>query len=104
MVTSNPARLLHLEQRMGSIRVGKDADLVLWSDHPLSIYAMAETTWVEGIPYFDRTEDQAMREMIASERARSYRRYHSRRIRGQRLTGERPCKRFYSAASSCFWP
>jgi imidazolonepropionase-like amidohydrolase len=70
MVTLNPARLLHLEQRMGSIRVGKDADLVLWSDHPLSIYAMAETTWVEGIPYFDRTEDQAMREMIASERAR----------------------------------
>lgn len=70
MVTLNPARLLHLEQRMGSIRVGKDADLVLWSDHPLSIYAMAETTWVEGVPYFDRAEDQAMREMIASERAR----------------------------------
>ena len=70
MVTLNPARLLHLEQRMGSIREGKDADLVLWSDHPLSIYAMAETTWVEGVPYFDRAEDQALREMIASERAR----------------------------------
>jgi len=70
MVTLNPARLLHLEQRMGSIVEGKDADLVLWSDHPLSIYALAETTWVEGIPYFDRAEDQALRETIASERAR----------------------------------
>ncbi len=45
MVTLNPAKLLHLNDRMGSIKAGKDADLVLWTDHPLSIYAKAEKTW-----------------------------------------------------------
>ncbi len=69
-VTINPAILLHLDDRMGSIREGKDADLVLWSDHPLSIYAVAETTWIEGTPYYDRQQDIEMRKQIASERAR----------------------------------
>lgn len=69
-VTINPAILLHLDDRMGSITEGKDADLVLWSDHPLSIYAVAETTWIEGTPYYDRRQDMLMREQIASERAR----------------------------------
>lgn len=70
MVTLNPAKLLHLDDRMGSIRVGKDADLVLWSDHPLSIYAIPETTWVDGIPYYDREEDAQLRAEVAAERAR----------------------------------
>ena len=70
MVTLNPAILLHLDDRMGSIREGKDADLVLWSDHPLSIYAVAETTWIEGIPYYDKDRDAVMRDLIANERAR----------------------------------
>lgn len=70
MVTLNPAKLLHLDTRMGSIRQGEDADVVLWSDHPLSVYATAETTWVDGIPYFDRNEDLLLREQIAAERAR----------------------------------
>ena len=42
MVTINPAQLLHLDDRVGSVKEGKDADLVLWSDNPLSIYAKAE--------------------------------------------------------------
>ncbi|MEQ8313670.1 MAG: amidohydrolase family protein [Gammaproteobacteria bacterium] len=70
MVTLNPAILLHLDDRMGSIREGKDADLVLWSDHPLSIYALAETTWIEGVPYYDKESDAALRDNIAAERAR----------------------------------
>lgn len=70
MVTLNPAMLMHLDDRMGSIRAGKDADLVLWSDHPLSVYAVAETTWIEGAPFYDREEDMALREAIAAERAR----------------------------------
>jgi len=70
MVTLNPAILLHLDDRMGSIREGKDADLVLWSDHPLSVYAVAETTWVEGVPYYDRQEDIVLRRQIAEERTR----------------------------------
>ncbi|MDT8428302.1 MAG: amidohydrolase family protein [Pseudomonadales bacterium] len=70
MITLNPARLLHLDDRMGSIRVGKDADLVLWNEHPLSVYALAQTTWVDGIAYFDRQRDQQLRDTIAAERAR----------------------------------
>ena len=70
MVTLNPAILLHLDDRMGSIRAGKDADLVLWSDHPLSVYAVAETTWIEGFPYYDRRDDQQLRREIEDERAR----------------------------------
>ena len=70
MITLNPAKLLHLDDRMGSIRVGKDADLVLWNDHPLSVYALAMTTWVDGVAYFDRERDQQLRRDILSERSR----------------------------------
>lgn len=70
MVTLNPAKALHIEQQVGSIKVGKDADLVLWSDHPLSIYAKAEKTIVDGIIYFDREKDRQMRKQITAERNR----------------------------------
>ncbi|NJL15095.1 MAG: amidohydrolase family protein [Microscillaceae bacterium] len=70
MVTLNPAKLLHLDQRMGSIKVGKDADLVLWTTNPLSIYAVVEKTLVDGIVYFDRQEDAKKREEIRQERNR----------------------------------
>ena len=52
-VTLNPAKLLHLDDRIGSIKVGKDADLVLWTDHPMSIYSQAEITMIEGVIYYD---------------------------------------------------
>lgn len=70
MVTLNPAKLLHLDDRMGSVKVGKDADIVLWTDHPLSVYAQVEKTIVDGIVYFDVGKDKASRVMIHSERAR----------------------------------
>ncbi len=70
MVTINPAIMLHVADRTGSIKVGKDADLVLWSDAPLSIYAKAEKTIVDGIIYFDREKDKQLRETIAKERQR----------------------------------
>lgn len=70
MVTLNPAIMLHIADRTGSIQVGKDADLVLWSNHPLSIYAKAEKTIVDGIIYFDRERDRQLRQQIAQERAR----------------------------------
>ncbi|MDM9632045.1 amidohydrolase family protein [Robiginitalea aurantiaca] len=69
-VTLNPAKLLHIDDRVGSIKVGKDADLVLWTDHPLSIYAVAETTYIEGVPYFDRNEDAKLQQRMASERSK----------------------------------
>ncbi|MEP3209419.1 MAG: amidohydrolase family protein [Maribacter sp.] len=68
MVTINPAKLLHVDNRVGSIKVGKDADLVLWNDHPLSIYAKAEKTLIEGATYFDLEKDQQMRNAIRKER------------------------------------
>lgn len=70
MVTLNPAKALHVADRVGSIKVGKDADLVLWSDHPLSIYAKSEKTIVDGIVYYDIDRDAALRDSIAVERNR----------------------------------
>jgi imidazolonepropionase-like amidohydrolase len=70
MVTLNPAKLLHLDDRMGSVKVGKDADIVLWTDHPLSVYAQVEKTIVDGIVYFDVEKDKSSGTMIHSERAR----------------------------------
>jgi imidazolonepropionase-like amidohydrolase len=69
-VTLNPAKLLHLDERVGSLKVGKDADVVLWSDHPLSIYAKAEKTIIEGITYFDLDRDLQMREAIKKEKSK----------------------------------
>ncbi len=70
MVTINPAKMLHVDNKTGSIKVGKDADLVIWSDNPLSIYAKAEKTIVDGIIYFDRDKDAAMRKLNQTEKAR----------------------------------
>ena len=70
MVTINPAKMMHVDGKTGSIKTGKDADLVVWSDNPLSIYAKAEKTIVDGIIYFDRDKDAAMRIQNKNEKAR----------------------------------
>ncbi|MBC8172648.1 MAG: amidohydrolase family protein, partial [Chitinophagales bacterium] len=70
LCTLNPAILLHIETRTGSIKEGKDADLVLWNDNPLSIYAKPLQTYVDGICYYDVVTDEQMRHSIAQERAR----------------------------------
>ena len=67
-VTLNPAKLLHIDDKVGSIKVGKDADMVLWSDNPLSIYAKAEKTIIEGVVYYDMTKDEAKRAAIVKDR------------------------------------
>ncbi|MGA8854721.1 MAG: amidohydrolase family protein, partial [Christiangramia sp.] len=68
MVTINPAKLLHIDNFVGSIKTGKQADLVLWNNHPLSIYAKPEKTMVEGVIYFDVDRDIQMRDEIQKER------------------------------------
>ena len=70
MVSLNPAKALHVDDKVGSLKPGKDADVVVWSDHPLSIYAKAEKTIVDGIIYFDRDRDQELRKKIITERNR----------------------------------
>jgi imidazolonepropionase-like amidohydrolase len=69
MVTINPAKLLHLDEKVGSIKVGKDADVVLWTGHPMSIYSKAETTIIEGKVYFDLAQDLAQRKAVKKERS-----------------------------------
>ncbi len=70
MVTINPAKMLHVDNKTGSIKEGKDADLVLWSDNPLSIYAKADYTIVDGTVFFDREMDKKLREANQSEKLR----------------------------------
>ncbi|MFT5580770.1 MAG: imidazolonepropionase-like amidohydrolase [Psychromonas sp.] len=69
-VTLNPAKLLHLDDKMGSLKPGKDADVVLWSDHPLSAKAKAMITIVDGVILFDREADLLLQKRDAQERAR----------------------------------
>ena len=69
-VTLNPAKLLHIDHKTGSLKSGKDADVVVWSDHPLSINAKAEQTFVEGVRCFDVDRDLELREAMRRERAR----------------------------------
>ena len=68
LVTLNPAIQMRLENRIGSIDVGKDADLVLFNGHPFSIYSRPEMTMIEGEVYFDRKKDLEMREKLAKEK------------------------------------
>ncbi|HSU27332.1 MAG TPA: amidohydrolase family protein, partial [Chitinophagaceae bacterium] len=70
LVTINPAKMLHVSDRVGSLKVGKDADVVVWSDSPLSIYAKSLYTIVDGTVFFDRQKDELMQKDIESERAR----------------------------------
>jgi imidazolonepropionase-like amidohydrolase len=69
-VTINPAKLLHIDDKVGSIKAGKDADVVLWSHHPMSIYAKAEKTIVDGKIFFDRNEDLKKRKAIKQEKSK----------------------------------
>ncbi|HND61116.1 MAG TPA: amidohydrolase family protein [Opitutaceae bacterium] len=68
-VTINPARQLRLENRVGSLEAGKDADFVIWNGSPLSTMAHPEQTWIDGRKYFDVTDDRALRVAAAAERS-----------------------------------
>ncbi|MFK8045271.1 MAG: amidohydrolase family protein [Crocinitomicaceae bacterium] len=70
MVTLNPAKLLHVDDRMGSIKVGKDADIVIWSDNPLSVQAKVEKTFIEGKLYYDQTRNIQLYKRDQQERKR----------------------------------
>lgn len=70
MVTLNPAKLLHLDSRMGSLKVGKDADIVLWSDNPLSIDSKVEMTIVDGKILYNRADAAKLEARNAAEKAR----------------------------------
>jgi imidazolonepropionase-like amidohydrolase len=90
MVTINPAIMLHVDKTVGSIKVGKDADLVLWSDDPLSIYAKAEKTIVDGTIYYDRDRDKILRVQIKKERNRIIQKMLAEKKSGGPMMGAKP--------------
>jgi imidazolonepropionase-like amidohydrolase len=68
-ITINGAKQLGVADKVGSIEVGKDADLGLWNNHPLSVYANVEKVFIDGKVFFDRQQDLVKREQSAKERA-----------------------------------
>jgi imidazolonepropionase-like amidohydrolase len=68
LITINPAKQLRIDDRVGSIEVGKDADIAIFDHHPLSVYAVAQKTLVDGEVYFDRARDLEQRASIETRR------------------------------------
>jgi len=69
LITINPAIQLGIQNRVGSLEVGKDADLVIWNGHPFSVYSRVDTTFIDGDIFFDREQDLARRPELSKERA-----------------------------------
>src|ERR1051326_5291744 len=69
LITINPAIQLGIQDRVGSIDVGKDADLSIWNAHPLSVYARVDMTLIDGEVFFDRQQDLSHRADLEKERA-----------------------------------
>ncbi len=58
LVTINPAKQLRIDNRVGSLEAGKDADVVVWTHHPLSSYAIADRVYIDGALYYDRKAEE----------------------------------------------
>ena len=67
-VTLNPAKQLKIDKWVGSLEVGKHADFVIWTGHPLSTQTLCEETWIEGRQYYSRSHDAKRSRLIALER------------------------------------
>jgi adenine deaminase len=70
LCTLNPAKMLHIDDKVGSIIAGKDADLVLWSANPLSIYAKVKFTMIDGIIYYSEERDAQLLSYNQTEKNR----------------------------------
>ena len=92
-VTLNPAKLLHIDHATGSLKAGKEADIVVWSDHPLSISARAEQTFVEGVRCFDIDRDLVLRQAMREERARLTTKMFDSEAHGGSSNRKRPVER-----------
>lgn len=90
MVTLNPAKMLHVDDRIGSLKVGKDADIVVWTDNPISIYAKSLYTIVDGTIYFDRQKDEQMQKQIDAERLRLVKKMNGEKRSGASVIPAQP--------------
>jgi imidazolonepropionase-like amidohydrolase len=81
-ITYNGALQLGVGDKVGSIEVGKDADFAIWSNHPLSVYANVETTFIDGEVFFDKQQDLAKRAQAEQQRAELERADENRTTRG----------------------
>jgi len=90
LITINPAKQLDIDKRVGSIEVGKDADLVIFDQHPLSNYAKVEKTFVDGQVYFDRDKDIADRARRETEKAKLIEKEKEQQKRAPGAGGRRP--------------
>jgi imidazolonepropionase-like amidohydrolase len=92
-VTLNPAKMLHIDDKVGSLKAGKDADVVIWTANPLSIYARAEKTFVDGIAYWDIEKDAQVIKSQQAEKARLIQKMLESKSKGsrtQRPLGDAP--------------
>jgi imidazolonepropionase-like amidohydrolase len=102
LVTLNPAKMLHLDGRMGSLKVGKDADVVLWSGNPLSVYSRVEKTYVDGAKYYDEEADKQKQETIQKQRTALIQKMLSQKQSGGALQTPKPKPQgAYSCGESC---
>ncbi len=90
MVTLNPAKMLHVDDKVGSLKVGKDGDVVVWSDNPLSIYAKPLYTIIDGAIYFDQEIDKQKQQWVQVERNRIIRKMNSEKNQGATVTPATP--------------
>lgn len=98
MVTLNPAKMLHVDDKVGSLKAGKDGDVVVWSDNPLSIYAKSLYTIVDGTIYFDREKDEQMQKWVDVERNRII-----KKMNGEKKSGSpvQPAQPSYQIMHTC---
>lgn len=97
LVTLNPARMLHIDSKVGSLKPGKDADVVIWSANPLSIYAKAERTFVDGVAYWDMERDAKVRADQQTEKARIIKKMLDSKNKGGRTQRPAaPAQRIYN--------
>lgn len=88
MVTINPAKQLGIDKTVGSIEVGKDADLVLYDGYPMSDFAKVLKVWIDGSQYFDRDQEIAAQSLKEAEKKKLL---DKEKAAGQRQqTGRRP--------------
>jgi imidazolonepropionase-like amidohydrolase len=69
LVTINPARQLRIDSRVGSLEPGKDGDVVVWTHHPLSSYAVVERTYIDGAVYYDRIAEDRRLTQVQKEKS-----------------------------------